>query len=414
MNYRITQSAYKGSISAPASKSYLQRAVILAAMAEGVSIISNYTQNEDTGVILNAVNTMGASASHNGNHLKIRGGIKRNIPWTFHCNESGLAARMLCALSVLNENNVIVTGSGSLMQRPMNMVAETLKACGKKVVTNNNCLPFEISGKINVSEFRSSGIQTSQFITGLLIALPLYQDETVLHVDGLKSKPYIELTLDLISQFGLIVENENLTQFRIPGRQHASPVSVSAECDWSGAAFHLVGAAIAGDVELTGLDINSRQADKTVMQVLKDCGANCDISEKSIRVKKEKLMAFNFDACDCPDLVPPLAVLAANCKGISKIKGTDRLQFKESNRAEAIISEFSKLGIKVENSDNTLIIHGSEITGGTVLSHNDHRIAMALAIMGLKASSPVTIEGMECISKSYPGFIKDFEFLLLF
>lgn len=409
MKYCIVPATYSGTVAAPASKSFLQRAMVIAALSGGESKIHGYSPSGDTEVILNAVHAMGASASLDGNTLTVFGGINPDVPWDFYCSESGLAARMLSALSLLNSEKVTLTGSGTLMHRPMNMVTGTLESCGKRVISCDHCLPFEITGKAAVSEIRTDGSQTSQFLSGLLIALPFADHDSVIHVSDLKSKPYVELTMDILSRFGLEVVNEQFSCFRIRGRQQAVPAELKAEGDWSGAAFHLVGGAIAGDVTVTGLDLQSRQADKAVLKALRACGASCEISGDAVRVKREKLLGFDFDASDCPDLFPPLAVLAANCSGVSYIRGVGRLFFKESNRAEAIRDEFAKAGVQVDFTDETMRIQGWETRGATVTAYDDHRMAMALAILSLNASAPVVINGMECVRKSYPGFISDFE-----
>lgn len=411
MKYCSVPSGYSGIITAPASKSFLQRALLLAALTEGESRISGYSASDDSEAVINAVNAMGAETRLDGDTIFIRGGINNKSPWTFHCNESALAARMLGALSLLNENTVTITGSGSLMHRPMRMITETLEHCGKKVVTNIDCLPFEISGPNRFNEIVTDGSQTSQLLTGLLITLPHLTHDTNVQVKGLKSKPYIELTMELIRQFGLTVSHDNYTSFRVQGNQQPKPAVLHAEGDWSGACFHLVGGAIAGEVTVQGLDINSRQADKAIIQALELCGADCVIQPDAVTVRKNKLLAFNFDASHCPDLFPPLATLAAHCSGVSGIKGIGRLFFKESNRAEAIQKEFSKMGVRVSFTNDTMKVEGWDVTGATVSAHGDHRMAMALAIMSLNAPTPVVVDGMECVRKSYPGFIKDFETL---
>jgi 3-phosphoshikimate 1-carboxyvinyltransferase len=409
MKYCSVPSEYTGVITAPASKSYLQRAILLAALSDGESRISGYSASDDSEAVINAVNAMGAETLLDGETIIIHGGISNKCPWTFHCNESALAARMLGALSLLNENSVRITGSGSLMHRPMRMVTETLEHCGKNVVTNIDCLPFEISGPYKFRDIETDGSQTSQLLTGLLITLPLLPQNTLIRVKGLKSKPYIELTIELMQKFGLEISHDDFKVFNIDGNQKPKPAFLHAEGDWSGACFHLVGGAIAGEVTVKGIDITSRQADKAIIQALELCGADCVIQPGSVTVRKNKLLAFNFDASHCPDLFPPLATLAANCSGVSSIKGVGRLFFKESNRAEAIQQEFSKIGVRVSFTDDTMKVEGWDITGATVSSHGDHRMAMALAIMSLNSPAPVVVDGMECVRKSYPGFIKDFE-----
>ncbi len=245
----------------------------------------------------------------------------------------------------------------------------------------------------------------------MLISLPFAKFDSVINVTNLKSKPYVELTLELIEKFGIEIKNEGFRRFVIKGKQRPKAVEIICEGDWSGAAFHLVAAAIAGEVTVTGINADSRQADRIIADVLRMCGAECEFVENGFRVKNDKLLPFDFDAGNCPDLFPPLAVLAAHCNGVSRIGGVGRLFFKESNRAESIMEEFKKLGISVSFDDETMVVTGCKVFGANVSSHNDHRIAMALAVMGLDSETPVIIDGMECIRKSYPGFIRDFECL---
>jgi 3-phosphoshikimate 1-carboxyvinyltransferase len=409
MKYTVSPSLYKGTVAAPPSKSYLQRALMLAAFAKGESTIKGYQPNGDTEVIINAIAEMGAGVEVINDIIKVKGTKIHDKEMLFCCNESGLAARILSALSLLTDKKVTITGNGTLMVRPMTMVGETLLHFGKKVNSINDCLPLEITGNPVPGEIITDASQTSQLLTGLLISLPFARFNSVLNVNNLKSRPYVELTLELIKKFGIEIKNEDFKRFEIKGNQFSRSVDVVCEGDWSGAAFHLVAAAIASDVTVTGINADSRQADRVIADVLMMCGAECTFVENGLRVKKDKLLPFDFDAGNCPDLFPPLAVLAAHCNGVSRIGGVGRLFFKESNRAESIMEEFRKLGISVSFNDETMIVTGSKVFGTNVSSHNDHRIAMALAIMGLDSETPVTIDGMECIRKSYPGFIRDLE-----
>jgi 3-phosphoshikimate 1-carboxyvinyltransferase len=244
----------------------------------------------------------------------------------------------------------------------------------------------------------------------LLIALPFANSNSEIEVSQLNSLPYIQVTLDILKQYGINIKHTNYRHFFIEGSQKVQTNNFLVEGDWSGVAFHFVAAAIAGNIMIEEINKNSSQADRAILEALEKAGAKFNwVRDNTIIVESEKLYAFEFDATHCPDLFPPLAALAANCKGISKIKGTNRLLNKESNRALTIQSELNKLGIKVELNNNDMLIYGGKISGGVIHSNNDHRIAMMGAVLALNANAPIKIEAAEAIQKSYPSFFNDFE-----
>jgi 3-phosphoshikimate 1-carboxyvinyltransferase len=239
------------------------------------------------------------------------------------------------------------------------------------------------------------------------MALPLCHGESVVGVSGLKSKPYVELTIDVMKRFGVtMLRDDDLTEFHIKGVEHYRAQDMTIEGDWSGAAFLLAAGALAGSIRVKGLNGESRQADKAVIEALISAGARVEVSGDSVSVTKERLRAFEFDASDCPDLFPALTVLAGGCEGKSIIYGADRLRHKESDRARALAWEFSKLGIRIDVLDDRMEIFGGIYQGATVDSHNDHRIAMACAVAALKGKEKVIIENAECVAKSYPSFFE--------
>jgi 3-phosphoshikimate 1-carboxyvinyltransferase len=251
------------------------------------------------------------------------------------------------------------------------------------------------------------GSSSSQLLTGLLIALPFLDVvNTIVNVKNPTSIPYIDLTLSTLQKVGVTIHNDNYIQFIIPGRQKIQSVNTTIEGDWSGAAFFLVAGAIAGNISVKGLNLNSKQADKEILTVLKLADAQINISDSEINVSKSKLKAFKFDATNCPDLFPPLAVLSAFCEGTSVILGANRLIDKESNRIESLINVFKLLGITIVVENNLMSITGGVVKGGRVSSHNDHRIAMAAAILALGAEKAVIIDDHEAVRKSFPEFFK--------
>ncbi|MEO6905429.1 MAG: 3-phosphoshikimate 1-carboxyvinyltransferase, partial [Ginsengibacter sp.] len=255
------------------------------------------------------------------------------------------------------------------------------------------------------------GSLSSQFLTGLLFAFAKSCTAPVsITVKDLSSKPYIDLTISVLKNFGFRIENQNYEIFSIFPRESipAHSIKYTVEGDWSNAAFFLVAGAIGGEITLKGADLNSCQGDKNIMEALYDCGAEMNIHNKEITVKKNELKAFEFDATQCPDLFPPLVALAAYCRGKSVIKGINRLLFKESNRAISLRDEFKKMNVEVELNGDLMMIKGSnEIKGAKVSSQNDHRIAMATAVAALGAKGNTIIHDAEAVKKSYPDFYKD-------
>ena len=407
----INSSQISGSINAPASKSVMIRAAAASLLAAGTSHLLNPSFCADSLAALRIVETMGADVKSGKESVSIRGtgglateGFKKN---TISCGESGLCMRMFTPIAGLTRYKFIIEALGSLCSRPMETL-ETLSLMGATCETNGGYPPVTIRGPIRGGAITVDGSRTSQFLTGLLMAAPLCQEDTSIEVIDLKSKPYVEMTIDLLKRFGITIDHdEDLRSFRIKGNQHYEAQTYTIEGDWSGAAFLLVAGAIAGSIQVKGLRTDSFQADKAILEGLTRAGASVEIADDYILVKKADLMAFEFDATECPDLVPPLVALAAHCRGKSVIHGIERLQHKESNRSAALASEFSRLSIKIELFNDRMEIYGGKPIGNLVDSHNDHRIAMACAVASLNGERPVVIENYQCVAKSYPDFFRD-------
>jgi 3-phosphoshikimate 1-carboxyvinyltransferase len=324
-----------------------------------------------------------------------------------NCGESGLGLRMFAPVAALSKHDIVLNGSGSLLQRPMNFFDEIFPQLGIRIQSNNGKLPIKIRGPLQPKNISIDGSLSSQFLTGLLMAFAKACAAPVsISVTNLKSKPYIDLTLKVLNHFGWHVENSDYEKFLIRPTINIQPATIqyTVEGDWSGAAFLLVANAIAGDTSTEGLDIESTQADKAIIQALKKTGAEISINENRISIHGKKLNAFDFDATDCPDLFPPLVALAAYCEGRSSIKGVSRLTHKESNRALSLKTEFGKMGINVLLHDDTMLIEGGKPIGAVVHSHHDHRIAMACAVAALQADGQTIIHEAQAINKSYPDF----------
>ncbi|MBS0011161.1 MAG: 3-phosphoshikimate 1-carboxyvinyltransferase [Bacteroidales bacterium] len=407
MVVEIEASSVSGKLIAPASKSAMQRAVACALLARGRSEIIRPSFCDDALAAMHMAECLGADIDRLADRVIINGAYQPSCS-RISCGESGLGARVFTVLAALGSDWMEIEGSGSLLRRPLHILAETLMQLGVEVTTTNGFLPLKVKGPMKGGLAFVDGSVSSQVLTGLLIALPTLDADSRLMVNKLKSKPYIDLTLNILGHFGVELVNEDYKVFSIPGRQKFIPATYTVEGDWSGAAFLLVLAAIAGEIKVSGISYMSAQPDRFIIDILREAGAEIEITGNYLKVKKSVLRSFEADISDCPDLGPPLAVLASVCRGKSVIHGTERLKVKESNRGEALMSELSKMGVKIANHDTRIEIEGSPlIRGGSLDAHGDHRIAMALAILASVARGRVLISGAESVNKSYPSFFDD-------
>ncbi len=411
MEVKLSKSTIQGVITAPSSKSYAQRAIAAALLADGVTTLSEVELCSDTKAALGVIQLLGARVQKvDATTYRITGGLKP-ISDILNIGESGLATRMFTPIAALHKSPLTITGKGSILTRPMNMMYKTLRSLGVDLKSNENFLPITVCGAMKGGSAEVNGEVSSQFLTGLLMAVPMAKNDSTLKVAKLNSVPYIDMTLDVISKFGVVVKHDDYKEFHIKGSQKYKAIDYSVEGDWSGASCALIAGAVAGEITIENLNPLSIQADVAIIDALSKAGAQITTTNNSITVKKGELNGFEFDATHCPDLFPALAALAALCEGISKIKGTKRLVHKESNRALTIAQEFRKLGIRIDivSEDDTMIIEGGEPKGGSASSRNDHRIAMALSVLSLCADGEVVIAGAEAINKSYPNYWKDLE-----
>ncbi len=410
MNVRITPGKTEGAINVPPSKSLTQRAFAGALLHKGVTVISNYGTSEDEQAALVIIRQLGAAVEKYPTHVQITGSGVAPAHSIIHCGESGLAARLFAPLIALSSLPVTLTGKGSLLRRPMHFLEEALPQLGVRVEAKNNCLPAIIQGPLQPKNITVNGAFSSQGLTGLLFAYSFTaKEETTIEVTNLTSQPYIDLTLQVIQAFGKKLRHEAYKRFFItPAPITSNEISYTVEADWSSAAYWITAAAIAGTITLNGLNPDSLQADKAILDVLKQCGGKATWAGDALQIRSpENLYAFDFDATHCPDLFPILAILATQCKGISSIKGLNRLIYKESNRKASIQEMLTRFGVSFKMENNTLLIEGSRVLqSGRIPSFNDHRIAMAAAIAALKANGAVTIEQAESVSKSYPDFFQ--------
>jgi 3-phosphoshikimate 1-carboxyvinyltransferase len=418
MNVSIHPSPVSGKLKAPPSKSSMQRACAAALITPGTTIIDNFGNSNDEKAALDIISRLGATVNKLTNELVITSNDfifrsplaeKKNV--ILNVGESGLSMRMFAPIAGLFNFDIVFTGEGSILKRPMNFFDEILPLLNVEVHSNNGKLPVTLRGPLQPKNITVDGSLSSQFLTGLLFAFAKACTAPVsITVKNLSSWPYIDLTVSVLKHFGFHIENKNYEVFTVTPRKAlpSSGVKYTVEGDWSNAAFLLVAGAIAGEITLSGADMNSSQGDKDIMKALYDSGAEVVLKKNEIFVKKRKLTAFQFDATHCPDLFPPLVALASYCNGNTSIKGVSRLLHKESNRAIALRDEFKKMNVEIELNGDLMIIHGGGVVkGATVSSHNDHRIAMATAVAGLSAKGITHVSGSEAVKKSYPDFYRD-------
>lgn len=410
MKRSVLPSSVEGIVKAPASKSMMIRAVAAATLADGVSTLRNPSDCRDAIAAIEISKSIGAKVDSQDELVKIEGtgGKIRLVNDIINCKESGLCIRLFTPVISLSDKETLVTGEGSLLRRPVGMMKEALRRMGVDFEDNEGKLPIRLKGPLRAGKVNVDGSTSSQFVSGLLFALPLVDGKSEIEVINLKSKPYIDMTLSALSDFGVNVKNDGYRVFYVEGTQEYKAQEHYVEGDWSGASFLLVAGAIAGRVRVTGLKVDSLQADRAVINVLHMAGAVVKEEKNYVEASYGTLRRFDFDATECPDLFPPLVALASCCKGRSKIEGVHRLVYKESNRAEALLEEFRKMGVRLSVENDYIVVDGEgQPEGGRVSSHNDHRIAMACAVAGLASKDGVVISGAEAVEKSYPTFFED-------
>lgn len=405
MSQIVTPGVLKGLVVAPPSKSDAQRAIIAAFLANGKTIIYNIGQSEDVQNVLNAVENLGAKITQiDSTTIEIQGGQLNISQQIVSVGESGLGARLLIAICASFSEKITLTGHGTLMTRPMDFYETYLPNLGVEISTTNGKLPVSIKGPLNGSSFKTDGSVSSQYISGLLMSLPLSKQNSVMEVENQQSTPYIQMTLQTLGAFGIKIQQVG-TKYLIPGKQRYQATAYHVENDWSAASYWLLAAALGHPIQISGLNTTSLQADKAFLDVLKLAGCCISVNESILEVSSSSLRAFTFDATHCPDLFPTLVVLAAKIKGISIIKGLNRLQHKESDRGKVLRKEFGKMGLNCELIGDEMHVHGTGVLhGARVFSHKDHRIAMSLAIAATCALGTTIIEDAQAVSKSYPEF----------
>lgn len=395
MDIRIEPSQLRGTVDIPASKSCAHRALISAALAEGISVISGVSMSKDIEATIGAMTALGAEFSVDGTTVTVSGISSRMDKVVIDCNESGSTLRFVIPIAAALGTDSRFIGRGRLPQRPIDIYTRELGKNGIKFLTET--MPYDITGTLKGGIFEIEGNVSSQFVTGLLFALPLLEGNSEIRLTShLESRPYVDITIDILRRFGITVESSE-NGFRIVGGQKYKPYDYRVEGDYSQAAFFYVANALGSEVNIANLVPDSVQGDRKILEILNETCYNGSIG------------CYRADCSDIPDLVPILAVLGAFGSGESVIYNAQRLRIKESDRLVTTAAMLNELGGDVAVTEDGLIIRPTgRMHGGTIDSAGDHRIVMAAAIAATKTDGAVIIRGAEAAEKSYPDFFKDY------
>lgn len=416
MDVRVLPSSLRGNVTLPPSKSVTHRAIIAASLAEGKSIIHNVDLSNDIRATMEACKSLGCTIDIEEGHpyhtLIIHGGMGVSGIANIDCAESGSTLRFFIPIACTLRGEKVFVGSGRLPERPIDAYYTIFDQQGMAYSKpQDKNLPLTVSDTLSGGDYVINGGVSSQYITGLLFALPLLDmDSTVTITGKFESKGYVDITLSILHRFGIeIVCEDNC--YRIKGRQRYKPQTYSVEGDASQAAFFLVGGAISGDVCIKGFNRHSLQPDSVIIDILKQMGADIVNSKTQLCIKRSDLRGIDIDVTQCPDLVPPIAIAAAFAQGVTHITGAARLRIKESDRLQSVSENLNQLGIKVRELSDGLIIHGGKMHTGEVDSYNDHRITMAFSVAAACVPEGILMKDAQCINKSYPRFFEDLKTL---
>ena len=415
---KIIPEILKGTINIPSSKSETHRAIICAGLAKGNSKITNVTLSEDITATINGLINLGADITierniNNTVTVKTTGfKLRKNSDIIIDCNESGSTLRFLIPLAVSLYDKVRFIGRGGLEKRPLSIYFDLFDKCNIEYSHGNDYLPLDIKGKLDTSFFELAGNVSSQFVTGVMIAAGLRDDVTEISiVNKLESKPYVDITQDIMDKFGVKSEySEEKNKYTVYGGEYAAG-DFEVKGDWSHAGFLLL-AGTKSKIALAGLSKESCQGDKIVVDILKSMGAKIYWENDLLISEKSDLHAGIINVSQCPDLAPVVGAALAVAQGEGKITGGERLRIKESDRIKSVADTICRLGGQAEPTKDGMIIKGrTSLSGGNVSCYNDHRIAMMIGALSVFCSNDIIVEGHECVAKSYPQFWDDFSAL---
>jgi len=409
MQVTINPGRLQGMISVPPSKSMMQRACAGAILHKGTTIIHNPGTSSDCKAALEIIQQLGAKIlDHSDEYIIIESSGKIAGKKEIYCGESGLSARLFTPIAAVSPNEMVINGSGSLLNRPMHSFQKILPQLNVATQSNNGFLPFSVKGPLKPKDISIDGSMSSQFLTGLLFAFcSAATSPATITATALTSKPYVELTLQMLANFGWHVTQENHSQFLIdPSKfEHSNTVDLTIEGDWSSAACWVVAALLAGSISIKNLNLHSLQADKLVLDIIEKAGGSFEEHHDYLKIQKGSSLAFEADLTHAPDLFPTTAILAACSNGQSRLKGVHRLKHKESDREQSTLDMLRQFGVAARTEDDEMLVEGREtLEAATIKGYNDHRIVMAASIGALMANGATTITDAEAVSKSYPDF----------
>ncbi|MBO5913375.1 MAG: 3-phosphoshikimate 1-carboxyvinyltransferase [Clostridia bacterium] len=410
MKVQISPSSILGSVTAPPSKSAGHRSLICAAFCNQPVAVHNCGDSNDITATIEALKALGSEIRRDGKTVTVSPIGRNNKNVIINCNESGSTARFMIPIAcALGAENITFQGRGRLPERPFDIISEALRQNGVSCSSNN--LPMTISGQLKAGRFEIAGNVSSQYISGLLLALSIIDGESeIILTTPLESRDYVMMTVNELKIFGADIQFDN-NRFLIKGKPYLEASDRTVEGDWSQGAFHLCLGAICGEVTVKGLDMSSLQGDKAVVEILKQFGADILVNNNGITVRKSPLKGITIDASQIPDLVPILAVTSAFASGTTTIVKAERLRIKESDRLLETAMRLKAFGIDVTETSDGLIIKGGRPKGADITSANDHRIVMAFSVMAANSDGQTMIDGCEDINKSYPDFFEDFSSL---
>ncbi len=413
MEMRCTPAILSGKIKAISSKSHAHRVLICSALASEPTKINCNILSKDITATVECLKMLGAEIKTEENTLFVNP-QKLSEKAEIDCGESGSTLRFLLPVVSALGIDTTINAHGRLPERPLSPLKEELEKKGVVFETDNE-FPLHITGNLQSGEYELAGNVSSQFVSGLLFALPLLDgDSKIKLIPPVESKSYIDMTVATLRDFGILIEETENTYIIKGNQKYISPKEITIEGDWSNSAFFLCAGALSKDgVTVSGLNINSTQGDKKILDILKRMGASVEVNDDEITVKKNKLMGTMVNGGDIPDLVPIVSVMGAMCdKGVTHIVNASRLRLKESDRIATTEALLTKVGAAVSETDDGLVIWGeNDLIGGRVEGANDHRIVMSAAILSCLCALPVDIVGAEAVEKSYPHFFKDFNSL---
>lgn len=411
MNLRVSPHPLSGTVErVVSSKSQAHRALICAALSREPTALGRVDLSDDIAATVRCLRALGAQIVAEGDVLRVQPLPRPASGALLDCGESGSTLRFLLPLAAALGADCAFTGRGKLSQRPLSPLYEQLAGHGARL-SPQGVFPLSCAGRLRGGVYTLAGNVSSQFISGLLMALPLLPEDSSVALTGpLESAPYVDMTLDMLRRFGARIAQAP-GRFDIPGGQsYRSPGALAVEGDWSGAAFWLAAGALSErGVACKGLNPDSAQGDRAILTILRRFGARVETDGGTVSVRKGELRGVSLDAADIPDLVPVLSVVAGAAAGETRIRSVARLRLKESDRVESVLALLRVLGVPARAENDALIISGrGRLTGGTADSFRDHRIALAAAVAATAADGPVTILDAQCADKSYPGFFTQF------